>query len=191
LGISFLVNFFNEVRVSMCSREVFRGLLNLSPEQGAYVALLAAFIKVDLLHNQVPGSSATLSDVAEHPFAYKSELCYTAFRLLENQREIGRAKFRECKANKIVLPPQALELREVSDLAFGLWMMTIGVGCKPSSLEQVDSCWSLVASCSPSIDEIQAIVSNLHYELGQLMDQPMETGTWIALAHKIPAFLVK
>jgi hypothetical protein len=175
----------------MCSREVFRGLLNLSPEQGAYVALLAAFIKVDLLHNPVPESSATLSDVAEHPFAYKSELCYAAFRLLENQREIGRAKFRECKANKIVLPPQALELREVSDLAFSLWMITIGVGCQPSSLERVGDCWSMVTSSSPTVDEIQAIVSNLHFELGQLMDQPVETATWIALAHKIPAFLEK
>jgi hypothetical protein len=175
----------------MCGRSVFTDLQSLSAEQGAYVALMAAYFKVEYLHNSAPGSTATLNEIAQRPMAYRSELCHAAFRHLENHRAVGREKFQECVENGIIPPPQALELREVSDLALSLWMMTIGVGCKPSTLERTGYCWRLVVSFSPTIEEIQAITNNLQYEIGVVTDQPFGTREWIAMAHELPAFLQK
>jgi hypothetical protein len=173
----------------MCSNLVFTELQSITPAQGAHVALMAAVIKTEMLKDRVPGGSATIRDIAESPATYSKELCYTAFCILEGMRELARARVRSYTTNRIVPPRDVLGHMELCDLALSLWMVTIGVGCSASTLEQVSSCWNHVASFSSSASDIKAIMLRSDYGCCTFRGQPIATNEWIWIASQRPAFL--
>ena len=180
---------YQVIRISMCANLVYTELQNITPAQGAHVALMAAVIKTEMLNNCVPGGSATVRQVAESPVTYSKELCYTAFCILEDMRELARARVRSYTTNMIVPPRDVLGHMELCDLALSLWMVTIGVGCSASTLEQVCFCWNQVASFSPSASDIKAIMLRSDYGCCTFRGQPIATKEWIWLASKMPDFI--
>jgi len=70
-----------------------------------------------------------------------------------------------------------------------LLMSTIGVGCRPSTLEAVKYAWEHLATFSPNASDIATILNMPERIVNDVIGQPLETDEWLRLARKCPDFL--
>jgi len=150
---------------------------------------MIALFRATKLNVQVPGGSFTISDVVQHPAAFRKELCYAAYCLLEDIRRESRDKIRSYSSFGILPSPTVKEHTEICDLALSLLMSTIGVGCSPSTLGAVKYAWGDIATYSPMEADIIVIMKMPEYIVHDIIEQPLETDAWLALARKSPDFL--
>ena len=182
-------NFLAELRIWLCAKHVLANLPSLTPAQGSRLALIIALLRTRALDVPVPGGNATLGEIVQRPTAYRSELCYTAFSLLRDIRQDSREKVRSYASFGILPNPKIKEHNEICDLALSLLMSTLGVGCKPNTLESVKYAWQHLATYSPDPSDVASIVNMPEHLVQDLIGDPIETDEWLQLARKNPEFL--
>jgi hypothetical protein len=176
-------------RISQCGKQVVSDLQGLSQDQGAHLALMVALFRATILDVPVPGSSITINEVVQHPTAFRKELSYAAFSLLQAIREESREKIRSYEAFNIIPDPIVVEHTEMCDLALSLLMSTVGVGGKSSTLGVVKYAWEEVKAYSPSDADIALVMTMPEYIVDDIIRQPLETDRWLALARTVPEFM--
>lgn len=182
-------NLLTNLRLWFCAKQVVANVQALDPARSARLSLMVALFRAMNLDVQVPGGSTTVGAIVQHPTAYRAELCYAAFRLLGEMRQAGRDKIRNYESFKIRPSAIVTERIETCDLALSLLMSTVGVGCRPGTLEAVKFAWETVAAHAPTPADIDVIMKMPEYITNDIMEQPLETDRWLALAHKGPDFL--
>jgi hypothetical protein len=185
----FLQNFLAELRIWLCAKHVLANLPSLTPAQGSRLALIIALLRTRALDVPVPGGNATLGEIVQRPTAYRSELCYTAFSLLRDIRQDSREKVRSYASFGILPNPKVKEHNEICDLALSFLMSTIGVGCKPNTLDSVKYAWHQLATYSPDPSDVASIVNMPEHLVQDLIGDPIEPHEWLQLARQNPDFL--
>jgi hypothetical protein len=185
----FFAEYLKGLRIALCARQVVANILSLSPEQGCRLALILALYRARMLNFPVPGGMGTISEMVQHPAAYRKELCYTAFRLLRDMRQISREEMQSYASFKISPAPKVKEQAQICDLAFSLLMTTVGTGYRPSTLEAATYAWNHLATFSPTAADIGLIMKMPEYIVHDVIVQPLETEEWIELARQGPDFL--
>jgi len=151
---------------------------------------MAALFKAQMMNERVPGSSATISEIADSPSKYARDQCYNAFCLLEDIRETSRQRLRLHVANKTIPPPEICLHMEICDLALALWMGTIGVGCTPRGMKAVTASWKFLASLPTSRNDVLRTMEIL--SLDEIFSEPPITpDEWVELAGRPPTFLAQ
>jgi hypothetical protein len=176
-------------RIWLCARQVVINTQSLTPAQGARLSLMIAHFRASLLDVPVPGGSATINEMVQHPMAFRSDLCYAAFSLLSDIRQASREEIKSYASFKVSPNPQIKEHTEICDLALSLLMSTLGVGCQPSTLEPVKYAWDYLATFPPGAADIALILNMPERIVNDLIGQPLTTWDWLELAGKRPDFL--
>jgi hypothetical protein len=171
-----------------CAKQVASKLQCVTEDQGCQVALMAALIKVQMMREREPGGIATAEEIADNPFNYARDQCYTAFCLLEDVRELAREKIRGHVANKTTPPPEICLHMEICDLALSLWMGTIGVGCTRGGMKAVAASWKFLASLPTSRSDVLRTMEILSLD-ESMSKPPIMPDEWLNLSRRLPEFL--
>jgi len=185
----FFQNFATGLRIGACARQVCVEVDDLTGLEGAHLALMTSLFRNRMLNIGVPNSSATISEVLQRPMAYRREICYAAFSLLQAIREASREKVRSYASFGVLPSPQIMRHTEICDLSLSLLMSTVGVGCRPSTLATVKYVWERVASSTPGPSDVELITSMPEHIINDYFDIPLEAEQWLALSRKSPDFL--
>jgi hypothetical protein len=152
---------------------------------------MAALMKAQMMNERMPGSIATIRDIADNPTKFTWEQCHAAYWLLGDLREAARQELRMRIAHKSIPPSEVILQMEICDLALSLWMATIGVGCTSGGLKAVSHSWKFIASLPVAERDILRLRDEFAHlgESALAQFAALETDEWISLARKIPAFL--
>jgi len=185
----FLSAYLSRLRFWYAAKQVCAEIQQLSSAQGAHLALTIALLRAKMSEVQAPGSSFAMSEVIQHPMAYREEICDAAFRLLKDMRQAEREKIRSYESFGVSPSPVLREHTELSDLGFSLLMSTLAVGCNPGILKTVKFSWETIATFSPLAANIEVLMTMPEYILNDEIVQPIETDRWLEMARTLPDFL--
>lgn len=185
----FFHNFATGLRIAACARQVCVEVEDLTALEGAHLALMTSLFRNRMLNVGVPDSSTTIGEVVQRPGAYRQEICYSAFCLLQAIREASRAKVRSYASFGVQPSPNIMRHTELCDLSLSLLMSTVGVGYRPSTLATVRYSWTRVASFSPGPSDVELIMSMPEHLINDYFDTPLKSEQWLDMSRKSPEFL--